>query len=304
MSQPSPATVKRLFAASRNACAFPKCTIPIVEPASGKVTGRICHIRARQPNGPRYDEQQSEDERHAFENLILLCPIHHDVVDADVESYTTERLLAIKAQHEAAGTAPEPSDAVVESLLVLSNVVSSGSVIASIGQTGGQLAHSITNIVIAPTPEVDLQPVIARRWDLSDISLRTLQVRLQNIGKRRPDDIRLRVRFPSRYLRHSHQTGQVASDRHFTVFERGNEFFVDQNIFQQLYPGEVTKQILQEVHYFLDPRDIKEADVAEISVRSSDAPEVNVTLPVRDLEQMKANVWHGVSRAGEIYPLA
>jgi hypothetical protein len=52
--EPTAATVKRLFAFSKNQCAFPDCTIPIVE-ASGVVTGIICHIKARNRGGPRYD---------------------------------------------------------------------------------------------------------------------------------------------------------------------------------------------------------------------------------------------------------
>jgi hypothetical protein len=48
---------KRLFAMSRNRCAFPNCQQPLVD-QGGKVTGRICHIRAGQPGGPRYDAAQ------------------------------------------------------------------------------------------------------------------------------------------------------------------------------------------------------------------------------------------------------
>ena len=90
MAGPSAPTIKRLFAVSGNTCAFPGCNIPLVDATSGKVTARICHIKARQPGGPRYDAQQTEDERHAFENLVLMCPMHHDVIDSDAETYTVE----------------------------------------------------------------------------------------------------------------------------------------------------------------------------------------------------------------------
>ena len=45
MNEPSLQTLKRLFAMSGNRCAFPECTLPIVE-GSGIVTGIVCHIRS------------------------------------------------------------------------------------------------------------------------------------------------------------------------------------------------------------------------------------------------------------------
>ena len=120
MAGPSVATVKRLFAVSGNRCAFLDCTLPLVDEASGKVTGRICHIKADSVGGPRYDPQQHNRERHGFANLVLMCPNHHDVIDSDVETYTVEKLLEIKALHEAryAGGA-EPSDAIAQQFLHL-----------------------------------------------------------------------------------------------------------------------------------------------------------------------------------------
>jgi hypothetical protein len=149
MSKPSLKTIKRLFAVSGNKCAFPNCSIPLVDQGSGKVTGKICHIKARQPGGPRYDPNQTEEERHNFENLVLMCPIHHDVIDSDPISYTVERLSEIKAQHESKHQGgKEASDSVANQLLIniTGNVISHGSLIFSQNQMGGQVAHSITNI--------------------------------------------------------------------------------------------------------------------------------------------------------------
>lgn len=97
---PTVATVKRLFAVSGNQCAFEKCDLPLVDKSSGKVTGRICHINARRENGPRFDEHQTEAKNMEFDNLILMCPIHHDVIDSDVKSYTKDRLVELKKSHE------------------------------------------------------------------------------------------------------------------------------------------------------------------------------------------------------------
>ncbi len=111
MSAPTSATIKRLFAVSGNRCAFPGCNLPLVDLGSGTVLGEICHIKARSPEGPRYDPDQDEKERHAFENLLLLCPAHHKIVDDNPDEYTVEWLLETKAQHEAqAAGGPELAD--------------------------------------------------------------------------------------------------------------------------------------------------------------------------------------------------
>lgn len=95
MRKPSEKTTRRLFAMSGNMCAFPECQSPIFEP-SGTPTGEICHIRAQSPGGPRYDPAQTDNARHSYENLILLCRRHHKVVDAQPDIYATDVLEEMK----------------------------------------------------------------------------------------------------------------------------------------------------------------------------------------------------------------
>ncbi len=97
MSYPSTKTIKKLFALSGNKCAFPKCSMSLVDEDSGSVVAEICHIKARNLDGARYDATQTDKQRNAFENLILMCPIHHKIIDDDEESSTVERLQEIKA---------------------------------------------------------------------------------------------------------------------------------------------------------------------------------------------------------------
>lgn len=149
MSGPDTKTIKRLFAVSGNRCAFPTCQSELVDAGTGKVIGKICHIKGSRPGSPRYDPQQSESERHGYDNLLLLCPLHHDVVDSDPESYTVERLSEIKSRYEAlhAGGS-EPSDEIANQFITnIGNVViQHGSFILSKNQMGGQVAHAIVNI--------------------------------------------------------------------------------------------------------------------------------------------------------------
>jgi len=122
VARATPATIKRLFAVSGDMCAFPKCTQPLVH--LGKVTGRICHIKAAKLGGPRHDVTQSEEERHGFANLLIMCPIHHDVIDADIVTYTVERLAAIKADHESRHlNGAEPTEEIAKQLINLESTL-------------------------------------------------------------------------------------------------------------------------------------------------------------------------------------
>lgn len=146
MSSPSVATVKHLFAVSSNRCAFPKCPQSLVH--CEKVTGRVCHIRAAAQGGPRFDASQTDAERHGFENLVLMCPIHHDVIDADVAAYTVKRLQTMKAEHEAGATTTGniSDDAAVQMIVNVGAIkVDGGSVIITNHQSGGRAAHVINN---------------------------------------------------------------------------------------------------------------------------------------------------------------
>lgn len=117
MANPSENTIKRLFAASGNRCAFPGCDRPLV--ARDTVVGEVCYIQAERAGGPRYDAAQSEGERHSFGNLLLMCPTHHEMIDGDPDAYTAEELLRIKASNDAAhADGKEPSDAIVKQMLV------------------------------------------------------------------------------------------------------------------------------------------------------------------------------------------
>lgn len=61
--------------------------------------GEIAHIVAESPEGPRGTDPISGD-RNGYENLILLCNSHHQLVDAQPHAYTVERLLAMRDAHE------------------------------------------------------------------------------------------------------------------------------------------------------------------------------------------------------------
>lgn len=119
MTNPKSQTIKQLFGLSGNICCFPKCTVNLIDKTSNQVIGEVCHIKAKNPLGLRYDINQSDSERNAFDNLILMCPTHHSVIDSDEESYTVERLVKMKKDHESKFKVREDiSDELVEKLLI------------------------------------------------------------------------------------------------------------------------------------------------------------------------------------------
>ncbi len=103
MSSAKISTIKRLFAVSGNECAYTGCLLPLVE-SSGTVTGEIAHIKAASKQGPRFDGNQTEEERHSFSNLILLCSRHHIIIDSEIDEHTVEVLQRLKDNHEQQGT--------------------------------------------------------------------------------------------------------------------------------------------------------------------------------------------------------
>ncbi|MCX5634572.1 MAG: hypothetical protein NTW55_01840 [Planctomycetota bacterium] len=102
MKNPSDSVIKHLFALSHNICAFPNCDIAFVQ-QTGPVTGKVCHIKGRRPDSLRYDPNQTEKERNSFENLILLCSVHHDIIDGQSDKFTVEALQEMKRKHEQSG---------------------------------------------------------------------------------------------------------------------------------------------------------------------------------------------------------
>jgi hypothetical protein len=98
------ADVKILYGQAKALCAFSDCRADLVLPKFGDETlkqiGKIAHIVAHSAKGPRSDPSFPHEKLDTYENWILLCPTHHDTVDALDSKYTVEQLRKIKADHE------------------------------------------------------------------------------------------------------------------------------------------------------------------------------------------------------------
>ncbi|MCK4376771.1 MAG: HNH endonuclease, partial [Actinomycetia bacterium] len=63
------------------------------------VVGDECHIVSDRPNGPRHNPEFLIDEIDSYPNIILLCRIHHKMVDDQSEKFTADFLRRLKAKH-------------------------------------------------------------------------------------------------------------------------------------------------------------------------------------------------------------
>ena len=90
--------IKALYAKSGNICAFPGCSCKLL--MDNENISEICHIQRLNPESARYNAHLSNTEVNSIDNLILLCPTHHSLVDQQPLKYTVEWLKKIKATHE------------------------------------------------------------------------------------------------------------------------------------------------------------------------------------------------------------
>ena len=95
---PTPQTVKTLITIARGKCEFKECTTQLA--VDGKFIGTVAHIAAANVGGPRYDQNLSSEQIRKIENLMLLCPNHHEIIDKTPKKYTVEFLQQMKRNHE------------------------------------------------------------------------------------------------------------------------------------------------------------------------------------------------------------
>lgn len=92
---------KMLYANSGNVCAMYGCGTKLVSDNTANIA-EICHIEAVNENGARYNNNLTDEYVNSYENLILLCPGCHKIIDdkANAELYTVEYLKRMKQIHE------------------------------------------------------------------------------------------------------------------------------------------------------------------------------------------------------------
>jgi hypothetical protein len=93
---------KVLWGRSGSLCAF--CKTRLVIDASDvnleSVVGDECHIVSGVPNGPRHDPNFGPDTVDSLNNLILLCRVHHKLVDDQPETFSADTVRQVIVNHE------------------------------------------------------------------------------------------------------------------------------------------------------------------------------------------------------------
>ena len=98
-------------------CAFTGCTESLLEPTPGGAeatnVGIECHIVARSddPKVARNPSSLSNEERrrfahlienrHGFDNLVMMCLRHSEIIDDPAQGYSVEAITEMKKAHEA-----------------------------------------------------------------------------------------------------------------------------------------------------------------------------------------------------------
>jgi hypothetical protein len=92
--------IKKLWGRAAGHCSAPGCNVNCIELLANSeavVLGEMAHVIPRSPGGPRGTGVAGSDK---YENLILLCPTHHRLVDKAPAQYPEELLLLWKQKHE------------------------------------------------------------------------------------------------------------------------------------------------------------------------------------------------------------
>ena len=85
-------------------CAYRNCKKELYKQGKGgdrhANLGKMAHIFGHSEKGPRPNPDGFTEDTNKYENLILLCANHHDVVDVQANSHTVSLLRQMKTNHE------------------------------------------------------------------------------------------------------------------------------------------------------------------------------------------------------------
>ncbi|MBR4793345.1 MAG: HNH endonuclease [Bacteroidaceae bacterium] len=94
---------KKLLAASGGYCGNPSCHRNLFDFfETGEITNieEFAHIIGQKEEGPRGKDELPLNQRDEFDNIILLCPTCHTIVDKNPELYPKDTILRWKYEHE------------------------------------------------------------------------------------------------------------------------------------------------------------------------------------------------------------
>jgi hypothetical protein len=175
----------RLAALSGNECAFPGCVAPIFDTDYVVMVGEVCHIKGKKPGSARYDLSMTDDERDAFENLMLMCSTHHDIIDKPTtrDAFPAEMLLGYKRDHESR----------------FQNTVVKEDALKKFTELLSNLQPVRSEVVLTPVTEW----LLTKPDDQMGLDYYDFRVALRNDGSKTVRDYRVDVEIPKRYMQNA-----------------------------------------------------------------------------------------------------
>lgn len=244
-----PSTQRDLAIFSGNICAFPGCVAPIYDTEHDGFVGEVCHIKAKSPGGPRYDPNQTDEERNGFDNQLLMCQPHHSIVDnpANLTVFTVEVLQEYKRNHESR----------FQNTIMTEDLISR--LVMKILERLPQSAES--SYSLEPLLEAWLNPPnVVGRLDWYD-----LRVRIHNGGESTVRDYQLQVEIPANHAKPSDGSVALLRDQGRGDVKR-YRFGEDRPPFPAIFPGE-SSDILMMIDLMVPWDDYKNAPTESVVVK-------------------------------------
>ncbi len=99
---PTDTTKLHLFADSGGFCQNPSCLSELFKNIDGDIIhiAEVAHVISAGDMGPRADARLTPEQRAKYENLLLLCPTCHEIIDKAESSYPEQMLQEWKHSHK------------------------------------------------------------------------------------------------------------------------------------------------------------------------------------------------------------
>jgi len=117
----NPTVEKFLWGICAGRCEFEGCNKFLGEHEITKKDGNFAekaHIEAVSPGGARYKGEMSEDELNSVDNIMLVCPTCHKLIDENEDIYTVDILREMKRKHEERVSKVTQVDNIQKSLMI------------------------------------------------------------------------------------------------------------------------------------------------------------------------------------------
>lgn len=97
---PKPDTKLRLFSDAAGFCQNPSCLQPLFpDQRTHSHIAEMAHVIANSDYGSRANSNMDPEYRKSYDNLLLLCPTCHTMVDKEPETYPSHQLIQWKHNH-------------------------------------------------------------------------------------------------------------------------------------------------------------------------------------------------------------